>query len=96
MYLSPLGKPADEDLERYPAVHLRELHEWDPSVLNYSYPSGDGESTCSTDPTERFAFDPYFDEFGDYKHSAIQILSVLDDSSQHISTPSTIKDNKHV
>ena len=29
-YLSLLGKPTDQDLERYPAVHLRGPHEWDP------------------------------------------------------------------
>ena len=35
MYLSLLGKPSDEDLERYPAVHLTGPHEWDPSVLDF-------------------------------------------------------------
>ena len=43
MYLSILGKPTDQDLERYPAVHLTGPHEWDPSVLDYTHPSGDGE-----------------------------------------------------
>ena len=43
MYLSLLGKHSDEDLERYPAVHLTGPHEWDPSVLDFSYPSGDRE-----------------------------------------------------
>ena len=43
MYLSLLGKHSDEDLERYPAVHLTGPHEWDPSVLDFSYPSGDGD-----------------------------------------------------
>ena len=42
MYLSILGKPTDTDLERYPAVHLTGPHEWDPSVLDYTHPSGDG------------------------------------------------------
>ena len=51
MYLSILGKLTDSDLERYPAVHLTGPHEWDPSVLDYTHPSGDGES-------------PKFDEFG--------------------------------
>ena len=27
----------------YPAVHLTGPHEWDPSVLDYTHPSGDGE-----------------------------------------------------
>ena len=49
MYLSILGKPTDKDLERYPAVRLTGLHEWDPSVLDYTHPSGDGEPPCSND-----------------------------------------------
>ena len=43
MYLSILGKSTDKDLERYPAVHLTGPHEWDPSGLDYTHPSGDGE-----------------------------------------------------
>ena len=64
MYLSLLGKPTDQDLDRYPAVHLTGPHEWDPSVLDYTYPSGDGAPPWSNDPDERYAFDPNFDEFG--------------------------------
>ena len=59
-YLSILGKPTDADLERYPAVHLTGFHEWDPSVLDYTHPYGDGEPPWSNDPDERFAD---FDEF---------------------------------
>ena len=82
MYLSLLGKPSDEDLERYPAVHLTGPHEWDPSVLDFTHPSGDGEPPWSNDTTVRFAFDPNLDEFGDYTHRVIQNLNILDDSSQ--------------
>ena len=73
MYLSILGKPTDKDFTR--------PHEWDPSLLDYTHPSGDGEPPRSNDPDERFAFDPNFDEFGDYTQRAIQTLSILDDSS---------------
>ena len=59
-------------------MHLTGPHEWDPSVLDYTHPSGDGEPPWSNDPDERSAFDPNFDEFGDYTQRAI---SVLDDSS---------------
>ena len=83
MYLSSLGKPTDTDLERYPAVHLTGPHKWDPS--DYTHPSGDGEPPWSNDPDERFAFDPNFDEFGDYTQRAIQTLSLLDDSSLTLS-----------
>ena len=81
MYLSILGKPTDKDLERYPAVHLTGPHEWDPSVMDYTHPSSDGEPPWSDDCVERSAFDPNFDEFGDYTQRAIQTLSILDDSS---------------
>ena len=64
MYISILGKPTDTDLERYPAVHLTGPHEWDPSVLDYTHISGDGEPPRPNDPDERFAFDPNFDKLG--------------------------------
>ena len=77
IYISLLGKHTDQDLERYPAVHLTGPHEWDPSVLDYTHPSGDGEPPWSNDPNERNAFDPNFDEFGDYTQRAIQTLSIF-------------------
>ena len=77
MYLCLIGKPTDEDLERYPAVHLTGPHEWDPSVLDFTHPSGHGEPPWSNDADERYAFDPNFDEFGDYTQSAIKTLSTL-------------------
>ena len=94
MYLSILGKPTDQDLERYPAVHLTGPHEWDPSVLDYTHPSGDGEPPWSNDPDERYALDPNFDEFGDYTQRAIQTLSILDDSSSTL-TPCTYVAHQH-
>ena len=81
MYLSILVKPTDKDLERYAAVHLTGPHEWDPSVLDHTHPSGDGEPPWSNGPDERSASDPNFDEFWDYTQRAIQTLSILDDSS---------------
>ena len=96
MFLSILGKPTDTHLERYPAVHLTRPHEWDPSVLDYTHPSGDGEPPWSNDPDEKFAFDPNFDEFGDYTQSAIQTLSILDDSSSTLTPCSTLMTNQHV
>ena len=95
MYLSINGKPTDQDLERYPAVHLTGPHEWDPSVLDYTHPSGDGEPPWSNDPDERYAFDPNFDEFGDYTQRAIQTLSILDDSSPTLTPSSTYTANQH-
>ena len=96
MYLSILGKPTDKDLERHPAVHLTEPHEWDPSVLDYTHPSGDGDPPWSNDPDERFAFDPNFDKFRDYTRRAIQTFSILDDSSSTFTPCSTLMANQHV
>ena len=95
MYLSILGKPTDQDLERSPAVHLTGPHEWDPSVLDYTHPSGDGEPPWPNDPDERSAFDPNFDEFGDYTQRAIQTLSIPDDSSSTLTPCPTIMANQH-
>ena len=95
MYLSILGKPTDTDLERYPAVHLTEPPEWDPSVLDYTHPSGDGEPPWSNNLDERSAFDPNFDEFGEYTQRAIQTLSILDDSSSTLTPCPTFMANQH-
>ena len=95
MYLSILGKPTDRDLESYPAVHLTAPHEWDPSVLDYTHSSGNGEPPWSNDPDERFAFYPNFDENGDYTQRAIQTLSILDDSSSTLTPCSTLMTNQH-
>ena len=44
----------------------------------------------------RVAFDPNFDEFGDYTQRAIQTLSILDDSSSTLTPCSTLMTNQHV
>ena len=96
MYLSIIGKHIDAHLARYPAVHLTGPHEWDHSVLDYTHPSSDVGSPWSNDPDERVAFDPNFDEFGDYTQRAIQTLSILDDSSIPLTPCSTLRANQHV
>ena len=95
MCLAILAKPTDKDLERYPAVHLTGPHEWDPSVLDYTHPSSDGEPPWSNDSDERSGFDPNFDEFGDYTQRAIQTLSILDDSSSTLTPCPTFMANQH-
>ena len=77
------------------AVHLTGPHEWDPSVLDYTHPSGDGEPPWSNDPDERYALDPNFDECGDYTQRAIQTLSILDDSSSTLTPCPTYIANQH-
>ena len=98
MYLSILGKPTDKHLERYPAVFPLQdpmngiLLSW--TIL--THPSGDGRPPWSNDPNERSAFDPNFDEFGDYTQRAIQTLSSLDDSSSTLTPCPTLMTNQHV
>ena len=94
MYLSILGKPTDIEFGEVPSC--TPSHEWDPSVLDYTHPSGDGEPPWSNDPDERFAFDTNFDEFGDYIQRAIQTLSILDDSSSTLTPCPTLMANQHV
>ena len=58
--------------------------------------AGDGEPPWSNNHDERFAFDPNFDEFGDYTQWAIQNLIILDDSSSTLTPCSTLMTNQHV
>ena len=94
MYLSLIGKPTDEDLEKYPAFHLAGPHEWDPSVLDFIHPSDDGEPPWFNNPDERFAFDPNFDDLGITKVGQSKLS--LDDSSIPFTPCSTIGANQHV
>ena len=64
MYLSILGKPTNEELIKYLSVHLTSMHEWDPSVLDFSYPEGDGEPVWACDPQHVDLIDPTFDPQG--------------------------------
>ena len=77
MYLSIMGKPTDEELLKYPSVHLTSIHEWDPSVLDYSHPEGDGEPLWACDPQHLDLLDPNFDTHGLYTKRAINTLSSL-------------------
>ena len=100
MYLSILGKPTDEELVKYPSVHLTSIHEWDPSVLDFNYPEGDGEPVWACDPQNLDLLDPNFDPHGLYTKRAINTLSSLayvqPTSSMAISPSKTpFQANKH-
>ena len=95
MYLSILSKPTVKEIERYPAVHLTVPNELDPSDLDYTDQSSDGEHPWSNDPNERTAFDPNFDEFGYYTKRAIQTLSILDLSSSTLTPCPPFIANQH-
>ena len=60
-------QPTDEELVKYPSVHLTSIHEWDPSVLDFSYPEGDGEPVWACDPQHVDLIDPNFDHLGLYR-----------------------------
>ena len=88
MYLNIMGKPTDEELVKYPSVHLTSMHEWDPSVLDYSHPEGDEEPAWACDPQHIDLIDPNFDTHGQYTRRAINTLSSLADI-QHRSLMTT-------
>ena len=92
MYISIIVKHTDVDLERYPAVHLTGPHEWDPSVLDYTHPSGDGVPPWSNDHSERSFYDPNFDAFGDYMNDFHQPLQV----QSHIEMPRILVQLCHI
>ena len=53
------------------------IHEWDPSVLDYSHPEGDEEPIWACDPQHIDFLDTNFDAHGVYTKRAINILSSL-------------------
>ena len=53
MYLELIGTPTDKNLENHPSVHFTNLHEWDPSVLDYEYATDNGEPSWNIDPNEQ-------------------------------------------
>ena len=75
MHLEFIGIPTDIDLQKYLSVHLTCPHEWEPSVLDYVHPDGNGEPSWTTDPNDRSQFNPNFDEFGYYVNRATQNLN---------------------
>ena len=50
MYMSIIGKPTDQELEKYPHVLFTSPHEWDPSVLDYAHPNICGYPSWAPDP----------------------------------------------
>ena len=52
-----------------------------PSVLDYVHPEDNGAPDWTNDPTERFQFDPKFDEFDDYVNRSLSIAAQI--SSTH-------------
>ena len=92
MYLSIMGKPTDEELLKYPSVHLTSIHEWETSVLDYSHPEGEGEPLWACDPQHLDLLDPNFDAHGLYTKRAINTLSSLSGVQQP--TPIAISSSK--
>ena len=79
MYLSILGEPTEEELVKYPSVHLTNIYEWVPSVLDFSYHEPDGEPIWACDPQHIDLIDFNFDPQGLYTKRAINTLPSLAD-----------------
>ena len=84
MNLSIPGKPTDAELVKYPSVHLTSIHKWDPSVLHFSYPEGDGEPVWECDPQHVDLSDPNFEHQGLDTKRAINTLSSLADEHKSL------------
>ena len=84
LYMRILGKPTDEELVKYLSVHLTSIHDWDPSVLDYSHPECDGEPVWAIDPQYIDLLGPNFDIYGLYTKMAINTLSFLAMYSNHL------------
>ena len=72
-------KPTNKELVKYLSVHLTIIHEWDPSVLDFSYPEGDEEPAWACNPQHVDLIDPNFDPQELYTKRAINTLSSLAD-----------------
>ena len=92
MYLSFLGKPTDDELVKYPSIHLTYIHEWDPTVLDYSHPEGEAEPLWVCDPQHIDLLNPNFDTHRLYTKRAINILSSLTDMQPK--SPMVLSPNK--
>ena len=85
---------------RNPSVHLSSILEWDPSVLDFSSPEGDGEPVWPCDPQNIDLLDPNFDPHGLDTKRAINTLSSLADVQPTLSmaispSKSPIQASKH-
>ena len=99
MYMSILGKPADQDIDQYLHVLLTSPHERGPSVLDHSHPIIHGYPSWAPDPSPRDQHDPRIDECVNIHHGTIHTLSILSHTSnifvkKHDQQPTTIDYNK--
>ena len=73
---------------------MTSVHEWGPSVLDYSHPEGDEEPVWACGTQHRDLIDPNFDTHGLYSRRAINTLSsladVLHNSQMATSSPKSI------
>ena len=80
MNMSFIGKPTDQDSDQYPHVPLTSLHEWDPSVLDYSLPNSHGYPSWEPEPSARDQHDPRVDECGNIHTRTIHTMSNLSET----------------
>ena len=73
-------------------MHLTSIHEWDPSVLDYSHPEGHGEPLWACDPQHLEFLDTNFDAHGLYTKRAMNTLSSL--AGVHQPPPMAIPSSK--
>ena len=77
-YATSLGKPTDQDMDKYPHVFFTSPDEWDHSVLDHDPPRLDGLDPSQV-PDQPFC-DPMFDAYGDFNERIIANLNILLDA----------------
>ena len=74
--MKPIGIPTDQDMTKYPHVMLTSPHEWDPSIIDFSYASS-AEWTHLGHPEGHDYLDRRFDEYGESTQRVIANLTFL-------------------
>ena len=76
VYMTPVGIPTDQDMDTYPHVILTSPHEWDPSIIDFTYASP-AEWTHLGHPEGHEYLDTRFDEYGESTQRVIANLTFL-------------------
>ena len=98
MYMSIIGKPADQDLDQYPHVLLTSPQEWDLSILDNIHPNTHGYPSWARNPSACNQHDPRIHECRNFQGQVIQTLSLLSEEDitsvkKHVQQPTKLDYN---
>ncbi|KAL7570793.1 hypothetical protein ACA910_014422 [Epithemia clementina (nom. ined.)] len=76
-YIQPVGKPSAQDMDDYPHVFFTNPADWDPALLDYDFPTTDGQPVWDQLMDDRPYEEPRFDDFGDFTGRVVATLDTL-------------------